>query len=188
MRDISLFPGHPDLFEGQPEKVLEDADHEHSEVSYAKRIPNLALNGEFGEKLVAPSKIVPMETKAMRMEVTVLETSAMPGEVHEIRFFYHGANTTFLGHPTILPIEGSFEEGFLAYQVPVAMEETDTPYGNESQWRFFVEPATKFTGHEAEPTAGGMTDVSIRYHLKVIAYDHELETYSPRENEVEDEG
>lgn len=182
LRDIMTFPGHPELFEGKPEKVIEDGDHEHSEVSYAKRAPNLALSGAFGEKEIPPSQLVPMETKAMRMEITVVEATAAPGEVSEIRFFYHGANTTFMGHPTILPLEGSFEEGRLVYQVPVAMEETDTPYGAQSQWRFFVEPATRFTGQDAEPTAGGMTDVSIRYHLKITVYDHELEEYSPRED------
>ena len=178
MRDITLFPGHPMLFEGKPEKVLHDLDHEHTEASYAERAPQIVTAGGFQEKFVTPSEVVPMETKAMRMEVDILETSASPGQVTDIRFFYKGADRTTIGHPTVLPLEGSLAEGRLVYQIPVLPEETDTPYGEESQWLFFVEPATKFTGDENEPDCGGCTTVSIKYHLKVIAYDHELDAYS----------
>lgn len=183
LADIMLFPGHPELFGGLPEKVIHDLDHEHTEQSYAARAPQIVTDGGFQEKFIAPSQLVPIETKAMRIELDVLETSAAPGEVHEIRFFYRGADTSYIGHPTVLPLEGSLQEGRLVYQIPVAPEQTDTPYGDESQWLFFVEPATKFTGQAAEPTAGGMTDVSIKYHLKVTVYDHELETYSKMEGE-----
>ena len=186
LRDIMMFPGHPELFNGRPEKTLHDMDHEHTEQSYAMRAPQIVTEGGFQEKFVTPTELVPMETKAMRIELDVLETSASPGEVHEIRFFYRGADTNYLGHPTVLPLEGSLAEGRLIYQFPVVPEQTDSPYADESQWLFFVEPATKFTGQDAEPTAGGATDVSIQYHLKVIAYDHELEEYSLMEDEAEE--
>lgn len=183
MRDIMLFPGHPELFDGKPEKVLHDRDHEHSEQSYVARVPNILLQGEFGEKTVAPDELVPMETKAMRVEVTIASASSTPGQVAEIRFFYRGADTSYMGHPTVLPMEGSLEQKFLAYQFPVEMEQTDSPYLNESQWLFFVEPAVRFVGAEQEPTMGGMTDVSIEYRLKVIAYDHDLDEYSKMEGD-----
>lgn len=181
MHDIMLFPGHPQLFEGKPEKVLHDAQHEHTEQSYAARAPQLLTEGGFQEKFVAPQELIPMETKAMRMEVDIVEASAKPGQVADIRFFYRGANTSYLGHPTVLPLEGSLAEKHLVYQVPVAPEETDTPYGEESQWLFFVEPATKFTGQKEEPDCGGCTEVSIQYRLRIIAYDHALDAYSERE-------
>lgn len=183
--DVMLFPGHPELFEGKPEKVLHDLDHEQAEVSYAKRVPNLATQGDFGEKTVSPQKVVPMETKAMQVEVTVLDTSATPGVVSDIRFFYHGADTTFLGHPYVIPYEGSFDTGVLVYRFPVTMEQTDTPYGEQSQWVFFVEPVTKFVGADEEGECGGCTDVSIKYHLKVVAYDHDLDGYSMMEGDEE---
>lgn len=184
--DVMLFPGHPKLFNGATEKVLEDAEHAHEEVSYAKRVPNLATQGEFGEKTVHPSKIVPMETQAMRVEVTILDATATPGQVTDVRFFYHGADTTFLGHPYVIPLEGDFASGSLVYQFPVTMDETDTPYGEESQWVFFVEPVTKFLGADEERECGGCTDVAIRYHLKVVAYDHPLDAYSRMEGEDEE--
>lgn len=170
MRDVALFPAHPDLFEGRPEKVLHDLDHSHEEVSYAKRVPDYATQGQFGEKTVTLASLVPMETQWMRVEVTVGSATAAPGEVTNIRFFFHGADTTFLGHPTVLPIEGSLAEKRLVYAFPVEMEQTDTPYGKESQWVMFVEPVTKMTGQDDEPECGGCTDVAISYHLKVTAY------------------
>lgn len=183
MRDIMLFPGHPELFGGSPEKTLHDKEHAHSETSYVMRAPNVLTQGGFGEKTVAPDELVPMETLAMRVEVDILETSASPGEVAEIRFFYRAADTSYFGHPTVMPLEGSLEEKRLVYQFPVEPEQTDTPYGEESQWLFFVEPATRFTGAEQEPTAGGVTDVSIKYRLKIVAYDHPLDAYSKWEGE-----
>lgn len=170
MRDVGLFPAHPDLFEGKPEKVLHDHDHDLSEVSYPKRVPNVVTSGEFGEKEVTLASLVPMETQWMRVEVDVSRATADPGQVADIRFFYHGADRSLITHPFLLPIEGSLAEKRLVYAFPVTMEETDTPYGKESQWRFFVEPTTTFTGQEGEPDCGGCTDVSIAYHMKVIAY------------------
>ena len=172
MRDISLFPAHPELFEGKPSKVLHDAEHAHSEVSYAKRVPNLLTTGAFGEKEVTPSQLVPMETQWMRIEVDITEATAAPGQVADIRFFYKGADRSVISHPYTLPVEGSLTEKRLVYAFPVTMEETDTPYGAESQWRFFVEPTTTFTGQEGEPDCGGCADVTIAYRLKVTAYDH----------------
>lgn len=172
MRDIGLFPPHPQLFEGKPEKVLHDVEHAFSEVSYAKRTTNLITEGEFPEKDVTLASLVPMETLWMHVSVDILEATASPGQVSEIRFFYAGANKPQLGHPTVLPIAGSLAEKHLEYAFPVSMDETDTPYGNESQWRMFVEPATTFTGRSQEPDCGGCTDVSIRYRLLVTAYDH----------------
>lgn len=172
LRDISLFPAHPELFEGKPQKTLHDAAHQHSEVSYAKRVPNLLTAGEFGEKEVTPSQLVPMETQWMRVEVRIAEATASPGEVSDIRFFYKGADRNFISHPYTLPVEGSLADKWLVYEWPVTMEMTDTPYGEESQWRFFVEPVTTFTGQDGEPDCGGCTDVSIAYSLKVVAYDH----------------
>jgi hypothetical protein len=182
--DIMVFPGHPALFEGRPEKVIEDGDHEHSEVSYARRAPQLATEGEFGEKTITPARPVPMETKAMRIELDILDTSSTPGVVSDINFFFHGADTTFYGHPSVLPMEGSLASKRLIYQFPVEMEQTDSPYADSSQWLFFVEPTAKFTGQDAEPTCGGCTDVSIKYHIKAIAYDHELDDYSKWEDDA----
>lgn len=174
--DVTLFPAHPRLFDGLNEKILNDETHSFSEVSYAKRATQIASSGTFQEKEVTPEFIVPMETKWVRFDVYITKADASPGQVSDIRFFYHGANRSQLGHPTILPTEGSLSTKHLVYHVEVAMEETDSPYTNESQWRVFVEPATKFSGDEREPDCGGCTDVSIEYRLVMTAYDHALDT------------
>lgn len=169
LRDVTLFPAHPDLFEGKSEKVLLDADGRSQQVSYAKRVPNLILEGAFGEHETPLAELVPMETRRMRVEVALHEASANIGSVEEIRLFYRSPGREGL-HPAEL-VSGSVDEAILIWEIPVEMEMTDTPYGDASQWTVLVEAATSFTG--ADPTCGGCVDTDIRYHVRVTAYDRE---------------
>lgn len=169
LRDVTLFPAHPDLFEGESEKVLLDADGRSAQVSYAKRVPNLVLEGAFGEHEMPLAELVPMETKLMRFEVELRKASASVGEVAEIRFFYRSPGSQGLQPAEF--VSGSVEEGFLVWEMPVEMEMTDTPYGKESQWTVLVEAATSLTG--MDPTCGGCVDTDIEYHVRATAYDHE---------------
>lgn len=169
MRDVTLFPAHPDLFEGKTEKVLLDADGRSAQVSYAKRVPNLILEGAFGEHEIPLADLVPMETKLMRFEVELRKASASVGEVSEIRFFYRSPGSQ--GLQPAEPVSGTVDEGFLVWEVPVEMEMTDTPYGKSSQWTVMVEAATSLTG--MDPTCGGCVDTDIEFHVRATAYDHE---------------
>lgn len=173
MRDVSLFPGHPDFFGNATELGLHDASHEFSQVSYAKRTPQLALDGEFQETEVVPSHIVPMETKWMRAEVTVTRAESTPGQIVDVRFFYHGADRTYNTHPYYLPVNGSYAEGRMVFEFPVTHEMTDSPYLSESQWRFLVEPVTSMTGQD--PACGGCTDTTFGFTLKLTAFNTEKE-------------
>ena len=167
MRDVGLFPGHPDLFEGANEKVLMDGHHRTEKFAYATRAAYLLQNGDFGEPEFTPEQIVPMETTLIRVEVLITGTEAAAGEVTEARFFYRGADTSAL-QPGGEPVEGSFAEGRLVWEVPVEMIMTDSPYATESQWRFMVEPATQFTGED--PTCGGCVDSALEFDVLITAF------------------
>lgn len=169
--DINTFPAHPRLFGGKHEKVINDASYEFSESSYVMRAPQLFQTGEFGEKLVTPTDIVPMESAWIRAELDISKATSTPGQVVDVNFFYRGANTSYLGHPYWLPSAGNFASKHMQWDFPVMMEQTDSPYAKESQWRFFVEPATSITGQD--PKGGGTTDVTISYHLKLTVFDHQ---------------
>jgi hypothetical protein len=170
LRDINVFPAHPDLFAGAHEKVINDKSYQFTEESYVTRVPQLLQNGDFQEKIVTPQQIVPMETQWLRAEVDIDSASSTPGSVVDVNFFYHGANTTYLGHPAWLPTAGSFASKHMQWDFPVTMDETDSPYAKDSQWRFFVEPSVALA--DGTPKMGGMTQVSISYHLKLTVYDH----------------
>lgn len=170
LRDISAFPGHPELFNGKPEKVLLDANGRSSQVSYVKRIPNLALTGEFGENWITPTELVPLETKAIRVDVNVTKAEASAGQVSEIRLYYLTAASSNAIRAE--EIAGSFDSGWIAYALPVSGDDVDSPYAPESQWRILVEAATTVTG--AERTCGGCVDTDIEFHVRVTAYDHDM--------------
>ena len=167
MRDVGLFPGHPDLFGGKTEKVLMQAHHRTEKAAYATRGAYLVQNGDFGEPEFQLADLVPMETKRLRVEVIVTGAEATAGEVTEARFFYRGADTSQL-RPGGDPVEGSFEEGRLVWEVPVEMEMTDSPYSPESQWWLMVEPATQLS--DADPTCGGCVDSALEFDVVVTAY------------------
>jgi len=170
LRDINVFPAHPDLFGGLHEKVINDKSYQFTEESYVTRVPQLLQNGDFSEKVVTPQQIVPMETQWIRAEVDIDSASSTPGSVVDVNFFYHGANTTALGHPSWLPTSGKFSDKHMVWDFPVTMDETDSPYAKDSQWRFFIEPAVSLA--PGTPQMGGMTQVSISYHLKLTVFDH----------------
>ena len=167
MHDIDLFPGHPDLWDGRDERVLMDGHHRTEKFSYATRGAYLLENGDFGEPEFAPEKIVPMETTRIRVEAVITGTEATAGEVTEARFFYRGADTTQLQSGGA-PVEGSWAEKRLVWEVEVTMEMADSPYASASQWRFMVEPATQFAG--ADPTCGGCVDSALEFDVLITAY------------------
>jgi len=173
MRDIMEFPGHPDLWNGADSKILHQAPGKSAQVSYAKRIPNLLLEREFGEHWIVPAELVPMETLTIEAEVTLTKAEASVGSVDEIRFFFFPADSN---DPIRVQVfEGSVAEKRVVFRVPVVMENTDSPYAPESQWRFLVEAATKTAGQDIEPTCGGCVDTDIEFELTLVAYKAELE-------------
>lgn len=167
-RDVTLFPGHPDLWDGPnaTARVLMEGSHRTEKFAYATRGVYLMENGDFGEPEFAPQKTVPMETTLVRVEVHITGTDATAGEVTEARFFFRGADSSQLQSGGE-PVEGSWEEKRLVWEVPVTMEMADSPYATESQWRFMVEPATQFTG--ADPTCGGCVDSALEFDVVITA-------------------
>lgn len=164
-REVDLFPGHPELFEGASSKVLFEDSHRTFKASYATRGPYLLENGDFGEPVFAPTHVVPMETVLIRVEVHVTGTEASAGEVTEVRFFHQSAasNTLTAGGMGRLADGDRF-----VWDVEVTMDMTDSPYASTSQWRFMVEPATQFTGED--PSCGGCVDSALEFDAVITAF------------------
>jgi hypothetical protein len=172
VRDIALFPAHPDFWQGKHDLVLLDADHHGAQVSYAKRSVKLATEGTFSEDEVALAKPVPMETQAVRFTVTVTAATSTPGKVTHLGLFYRGADMSFSTYRCEeIPLKETLP-ATLTWIVPSTMEMSDSPYENASAWRFLVEPQVSLTG--ADPPAGGMTDTDITYHVVATAFDSDV--------------
>jgi hypothetical protein len=170
--DIMLFPAHPDLWEGKHERVVLDADHHGSQVSYMKRAAQPATQGNFTEDEVGFAKTVPMETRGVRFAVTVSSATSTPGKVVQLGLFVHGADTTNLLRCATKPLNATLP-ATVVWEIPATMDMSDSPYATQSAWRFLVEPQTSFTG--VDPVSGGTTDTEIQYHAVVTAYDAELD-------------
>lgn len=167
--DIMLFPAHPDFWQGAHEITLLDADHHGQVDSYVKRAAQpVTQGGEFTEDLVGFPKPVPMETLAVQFTVDITAATSTPGKVTGFGLFYHGAETQQLFRCPVKPLNGTLPQT-LTWTVMSTMEMTDSPYGNESQWQFLVEPHVTLADGTDE--MGGMTDVSYDYHVVAKALD-----------------
>jgi len=178
--DIMLFPAHPDFWQGAHELTVFDGDHHGTQVSYVKRAAQPATQGNFTEDEVALIKNVPMGTLGMRFVVNVTSASSTPGQVIQLGLFVRGADTTNM----LRCEEKALDKvpSTVIWEIPVKMEQTDSPYNNASDWKFLIEPQTSFTG--ADGASGGTTDTDITWHGTVLAIDHELKEAMPcRTNE-----
>ncbi|MHB8585854.1 MAG: hypothetical protein ACYDDF_08480 [Thermoplasmatota archaeon] len=168
LRDIALWPAHPDPWAGAHTVTLLDADHSASQVSYVQRGPQVVENGNFSEDEVALARPVPMEAREVSFTITVKSATSTPGKVTAIGFFYHGADRPDMLRCSVKPLNGSLPTT-LTWTVPNPMNSSDSPYANDSQWRFLAEPQVSLTG--ADPPAGGLTDTHLEYHVTAVAYD-----------------
>jgi hypothetical protein len=177
LRDVALFPAHPDFWQGKHEIVRLDADHHGAQASYLKRTPQIATQGNFSEDVVALAKPVPMEAKAVRFDVIVQSATSTPGKVTQLGFFYHGAERSdYPGGDNMMRCEekplNATLPATLTWIVPSTMEMSDSPYENASMWRFLVEPQVSMTG--TDPAGGGTTDTDITYHVVATATDEDV--------------
>jgi hypothetical protein len=165
---IELFPPHPDFWHGNHTLSLLDTDHHGQVDSYAVRTANLATKGDFVEDMVSLKHPVPMEAQAIRFDLKITSASSTPGSVSSFGFFYHGADTANPFRCPVKPLNGTLP-AMLSWTVPVTMDETDSPYANDSQWQFLVEPQAQLA--PGSPEVGGMTEVSYDYHVVATAMD-----------------
>lgn len=168
-RDPSAYPGHPDRWAGASELVLLDGLQRVEQASTASRLAALAMGGDAQASAFAPAAPVPMETTRVRAEVQIVRAEAQAGEVVDLDLSFRGADT-FLTRPAGPPVEGSFDEGWIAWDLEVTMEMTDSPYADDSQWRFVLRPHVRFTGADAEPECAGCVDSEVEAHVRLIAF------------------
>jgi hypothetical protein len=167
-RDVALMPPHPDFWQGKHAITLLDVDHHGQQVSYVERVPQLVRSGNLSEDEVALAHPVPMETQEVRFDITVSSASSTPGKVTALGFFYHGADRPDMLRCSVKALNASLP-ATLSWVVPNPMDSSDSPYANDSQWRFLAEPQVSYTG--IDPPSGGMTSVQIVYHVVATAFD-----------------
>lgn len=177
VRDIALFPGHPELFLGAHTLTLFEGAATSTSQNFATFILGAATQND-QESGVRSSKVVPMETLSMTANVTITSASASIGQVSSVDFLYKPAGSFRSLRGQVLsedPANGVYQFGW-----PVEMRQTDSPYADTSQWAFDLllhsEAADGFP-------VRGLTDAQVDYQLTVVAYDSLLEGIEPLEDE-----
>lgn len=163
VRDVTVFPGHPELFNGAHTLVLFDGAGASSQENVAGRIANQA-QGKPDDDSVQSEKVVPMETRSMTANLTVKAASSDMGKAAEVYFLVKPADRN--GYAGLQPI--AVDEATQTYQFAwlVDMAQTDSPYAEASDWRFNVFVTTDQAGFET-----GLGGVKVDYDLQVVAYD-----------------
>lgn len=168
MGDIMLFPGHPELFNGAHTLTL----YEGSASSTQDSFPSMML-GFFTGSQEDPSlpfaKVVPMETQSMTANLTIKSASANVGQVTSAQLFIKSADTNRWRQAE--PISGDADTGVYQFAWLVTMDETDSPYAKESQWRFMVRVTTDPLGVGVMEQCGGCSDAKVDFDATIVAYD-----------------
>lgn len=165
--DITVFPGHPELFGDANTLVLFSGAGTSSQSNFVTGTLNFATGAESQEDGVAAQKVVPMETLSMTANLTITSADASLGEVTDVWFLYKSADSSRYRRAEL--VSGDMTTGIFQFAWPVEMEQTDSPYAQTSQWRFDVRVGTQTTG------VGGpcdrCADVKVEYTVEIVAYD-----------------
>lgn len=183
MRDITLFPGHPQLFGGANTLTLYEGAAKSSSRNFASQMAGF-VTGNMPEEGVRSGKVVPMETMSMTANVTITSATSNVGEVASVDFLYRPAGAFGWRMAQVLAEDAA--TGVYQFGWPVEMGETDSPYAETSQWMFDLLINTDATG-TGSMMGRGLTDAQVDYELVVVAYDSLLEGIEPTSDEDDDD-
>lgn len=177
VRDIAMFPGHPELFGGAHTLSLYEGAATSSSQNFATMIVGFATQNQ-QESGVRSGKVVPMETQTMTANVTITSSASNVGTVASVDFLYKPAGSFRSERAQVIasdPAAGTYQ-----FAWPVEMSQTDSPYAKESQWAFDLWLHSQAAeGIEAR----GLADAQVEYQLSVVAYDSLLEGVEPVEDD-----
>lgn len=178
VRDIELFPGHPELFGGEHTLVLFDGVAQSTSQNFATRIAGFATQNQQPSG-VRSSKVVPMETQTMTANVTITSTTSNIGTVSDVDFLYKPAGSFRSLRAQVLNADP--DAGVYQFAWPVEMQQTDSPYAETSQWAFDLLIHSETA--DGLPQRG-LADAQVDYTLQVVAYDSLLDGVDPPETEA----
>lgn len=184
MRDITLFPGHPELFGGEHTLTLFDGAAKSSSQNFASTMVGFVTDNQ-QESGVRSGKVVPMETLCMTANVTITSATSNIGKVAKVDFLYHAAGGFGWDRAQVLSADP--DAGVYQFGWPVEMTQADSPYAEESQWTFDLWIQTDATG-TGSMVGRGLTDAQVDYNLQAVAYDALLEGIEPAQPDEDGRG
>lgn len=164
MGDITTFPGHPQLFNGEQTLTIFKGAGSSSQNNFAVNIVNL-MTGAQTDDGVRAQTVVPMETRSMTANLTLKAASSDVGKAANAYLLVKPADRnrySFLQAQTIDDSKQLYQFAWL-----VDMAQTDSPYSTESDWKFDVYVTTD---QGALGENGFLANVKVDYELEVVAY------------------
>lgn len=134
MRDIEIFPAHPDQFNGSATIKLLDAEGEVERNGALTTVFDSGIEGKRADLGFQPSAPVPLEAAVIYVRFTLKEAfSTDPTQdTGSIALRYHGADSTTLQDAELVSSQGKE----FVYRISPSTTEGDGYYATESQWRF----------------------------------------------------
>lgn len=161
MRDVTLFPGHPDNYEDTDRYVIEDAEFAYKRPSVANFFLD-ALQGKDTTPIV-PDHPVPMETRVLVVELTITSTTSVPGSSTEgYDLLYRNA----AGDRYLAQLLDAADPQY-TFGIPIDDAEVDSPYHDGSAWRLAPMPRTT----SILPVGCDFCiDIEVTGHVVITAY------------------
>ncbi|HWG89623.1 MAG TPA: hypothetical protein VNZ52_02125 [Candidatus Thermoplasmatota archaeon] len=164
-RDVTEWPAHPDLWGGQPQVLIAEAEG-HTEGRVAPT--GIASTDPWAvpADAIPAQRLVPMGAATLRVTVTVLDLE----EAIQIERLHLLARTAldveFDFDDQGDPVEVSDDGLTWTWQRTIEMDETDNPYAEASAWAFRVVAGS--AGEELPPCDYGCYEADLRYHLTAV--------------------
>ncbi|HLE96153.1 MAG TPA: hypothetical protein VI997_02180 [Candidatus Thermoplasmatota archaeon] len=173
VRDIALFPGHPDTYEDTDRYLLGDEDYKATGSNRAVQFVGVLTTGEFDEDVYRPSKGIPMETRALILTVKINSggTTSPLAKQSGIALAYTSAETRRDYDAQLL----NNTEGVFVFAVPVDDTMVDSPYREGTAWHFHIQPRQQpLVPNVRDPNGcDGCVEYELDVHVTLEAFDHD---------------
>lgn len=172
MRDVRLFPAHPDFWHGATslELVRASGTAKSSQTSprFVERIVN-PLQPPDG--IIGEGRVVPMETKELVVNVTLKSVNPSTLTVDHLHLYVHTADSfesQFREVDNAKAIKTTDGKSW-SWRIPVLMNQTDNPYAEKSAWDYYATAAYANPIPGAPPCEDGCYNAEMTYDIIVTA-------------------
>jgi hypothetical protein len=169
MRDITLFPAHPDFWHGAHELTIFKGSGSSTQSDFANQFVSFVTKSAVDDGVRAQA-LVPMETMSMTGNLTIKNVQVELGKVSSITLLVKPANSNNYVPAHLVKADSPNNLYYFAWLVDMRM--ADGAYAKESNWKFDVRVNADPTGQGAPVCQqGACTDAKVDYDLEVKAYD-----------------
>ena len=169
MRDITLFPAHPDLWNGATSlEVLKASGVAKSRQGPQAQAQQTLEPMRTPDDVVPGDKLVPMETTFLLANVTIKSVTPELAVDH-IHLWYRSADMISFEFTEAEEGAASEDGKTWSWAIPVEMSMTDNPYAEKSDWAFRVTVGYENPVPGLPPCDDGCYNAELAYDIVLTA-------------------